>query len=204
MDDMDTREAIVRVGAGDESGLRWLMCRYRGQVYGTVSRMVKRHYGNRDIDDLFQKVWGRVQQGAAGFQWRSEASFRAWLNTIANRICLDFIEVQQHTIQLVDDPDTWKESVGQVPEPGPGPARELAMKNILEDMQQCVNGLPDRERTVIELFQGGATQREIAEVLGGAVGTAFTYLHRAFLTVRKCLISKGWTCQDLGLFQNER
>ena len=74
---------MVRVQAGEEGALVALMDRYKGPLYGFLSRRVE----DSIVDDLFQESWLRVVRARDRFDPRRR--FSTWIFQIANNLCRD-------------------------------------------------------------------------------------------------------------------
>lgn len=72
---------MARLQGGDPLGLRLLMERYRGPLYGYLCRMLA---SNEDAEDLFQETFLRVLRHAARFE--TGRRFRPWVYAIATNL----------------------------------------------------------------------------------------------------------------------
>ncbi len=129
-------------------------------------------------EDLTQQAFIRGWERLDTF--RGESEFAAWLRRIAVNIVLsDRRSRNRRSEQPVDDID----ALPAAPLPRPTPA-------VRVDLDRAIARLPQRARAVFVLHDvEGYRHDEIAGLIGIAVGTSKTQLHRARRLLREALRS---------------
>lgn len=138
----------------------WRMCRYLGDA--------------RDADDLAQETYERAIGSL--HRYRREGPAKAWLLTIARRVCVDHTRRQQRRrrrdTRAVDDA-LLGGGIGSVIAP------DNAGRLVLDEL---VDSLEDDRRAAFVLTQVlGLQYAEAAEVLGCPIGTVRSRVARARL-----------------------
>jgi RNA polymerase sigma-70 factor (ECF subfamily) len=182
--DVGGREAalIQRCAEGDESACAELVAEHQRMVVQLAMNLL----GDRDEAlDLSQEVFLRVFRTIHRF--RGQSSLRTWIYRIAvnqarnrhrfwrRRHRADQVSLDQH---IADH--------GDFVSPGDAtPDRVLAQKELANQLNQALDGLPFDQRTAIVLREiDGLSYEEIAYSLGVAVGTVKSRLTRARLALR--------------------
>ena len=169
--DTDAVEAAL-AASGDAHAFERL---YRAHV-GRVHSMVRRMLNDEDADEVTQDVFVRAWQKLATY--RGEAAFGTWLHRLAVNVILGRRQVlgQRRDRFLPDDTALATVSAGRS-------APELSL-----DFENAVARLPDGARQVFVLHDvEGYRHEEIANLLGLAVGTSKSQLHRARMALRRHL-----------------
>lgn len=169
--DTDAVEAAL-AASGDAHAFERL---YRAHV-GRVHSLVRRMLNDEDADEVTQDVFVRVWQKLATY--RGEAAFGTWLHRLAVNVILGRRQVlgQRRDRFLPDDTALATVSAGRS-------APELSL-----DFETAVARLPDGARQVFVLHDvEGYRHEEIADLLGLAVGTSKSQLHRARMALRRHL-----------------
>ena len=172
-------ELIRKVKDGDVQAFEQLFNRHQKRVYNLVYRMV----GNeQDAADLTQEVFVRVFNSRRTL--KDEATFVAWLRTVATNICRDHFRKVGRTIKAdsLDAPISLEEGEVQreVEDWSSNPERAFDRKDLQEATTRAMNSLSDEHRTVVVLHHiEGMDVRDIARELGIAEGTVKSRLARA-------------------------
>ena len=172
---IDDIELVGRVAKGDESAFLALYDRYVGRVYGlTIHILGTPHLAEEATQDTFLKLWSRARQYMV-----ERGSFLSWLLTIARRVALDRIRLEDRRPSLTDshDPEILWQNL-----PDSDTTTEEAR---WRSMRFAVQSLHPDQRKVIELaYYQGLSQSEIAEVLDWPLGTVKTRLRAAMESLR--------------------
>ncbi|HEV8548517.1 MAG TPA: RNA polymerase sigma factor [Polyangiaceae bacterium] len=132
-----------------------------------------RHLGvpEADVEDLSQEVFVVVQRKLGEFEGRSEV--RTWLYGICLRVASDFRR-RAHVRRERAHPDP---SEGLAAAPGQNPDVQVETRRAL---QALLDELDDDKRVVLVLYElEGLTMKEVAEVVGCPLQTAYSRLHAA-------------------------
>lgn len=169
--DTDAVEATL-AASGDAHAFERL---YRAHV-GRVHSLVRRMLNDEDADEVTQDVFVRAWQKLATY--RGEAAFGTWLHRLAVNVILGRRQMlgQRRDRFLPDDTALATVSAGRG-------APELSL-----DFETALGRLPDGARQVFVLHDvEGYRHEEIANLLGLAVGTSKSQLHRARMALRRHL-----------------
>jgi RNA polymerase sigma-70 factor (ECF subfamily) len=163
---------VSRLRAGDEAAFLAVYGRHQARVYRFALRMS----GNTHIaEDVTQETFLALLRGEGGFDPR-HGSLRAYLVGTARNLTLRALGAERRTTTLEDDTGLAAES----PAAGTDPLEGLARAEELELVRQAVLSLPLAYREVVALCDlEELSYAEAAEVLGCALGTVRSRLHRA-------------------------
>lgn len=161
------RELVEAVRQGNGQAMRELYRAHHRRIYGLALRLT----GNvGDAEDVVQETFLRAWRKLDRF--RGESSFGTWLYRIAVNLCRDLARKRKPT-------ESDAEGATAI-EPGDVLARE--------QLQTALAGLPHGYREVVVLHDVlDLAHAEIADVLGIAVGTSKSQLHKARVQLRKNL-----------------
>ncbi len=168
--DFEERRLIAAALRGDQRAFAALYRRHVGAIYALCLRLT----GRRDrAEDAVQETFLAAWRALRTFQTRSR--LRTWLHRIAVNVVLQAARPQAARLELNE---------GDV-----GPLPELSTPDSSPpiDVEAAIALLPDGARRVLVLVSlYGYTHEEAATVLGIAIGTSKTQLHRAraLLSVR--------------------
>jgi RNA polymerase sigma-70 factor (ECF subfamily) len=169
--DTDAVEAAL-AASGDAHAFERL---YRAHV-GRVHSLVRRMLNDEDADEVTQDVFVRAWQKLGTY--RGEAAFGTWLHRLAVNLILGRRQLLgQRRDRFLPD-DTALAAVSARRE-----APELSL-----DFESALARLPAGARQVFVLHDvEGYRHEEIADLLGLAVGTSKSQLHRARMALRQHL-----------------
>ncbi|MCA9573169.1 MAG: sigma-70 family RNA polymerase sigma factor [Myxococcales bacterium] len=137
---------------GDRAALGVLFTRYKGGVTSYARRMLRSH---QEAEDVCLEAFQKVLKGGYG----QKGSFRAFVFTVAHRLCLDRMRRSTRA----------KNAMERMPEPTPArsPEESVVHADRLGRLEQAMEGLPEQHRAVLLLYYGQALKtREVAEILG--------------------------------------
>ncbi len=170
--DRGDRELVEQARAGSGPAMHELYRAHHRRIYGLTLRLT----GNTgDAEDAVQETFLRAWRNLGRF--RGESSFGTWLYRIAVNLCRDAARKHRPT-------ETATDGVVAPPERGDVLARE--------QLQAALARLPRGYREVVVLHDvmelGHA---DIADLLGIAVGTSKSQLHKARVQLRRSLGGRG-------------
>ena len=177
MIDVQAAEAPVLSGSNDDGATFETLYRtHAKRIYSLAYRFV----GNAtDAEELLQEIFLQVHRRLGSF--RHEAALSTWLHRLAVNRCLDHVRSRGArqaalTATLADDTPT------------PARARVSTDPIARLDLQRAIARLPRGCRAVFLLHDvEGYEHREVADLLGIAVGTSKSQLHKARLRLRSLL-----------------
>ncbi len=104
-----------------------------------------------------------------------DEQLRAWLFTVATNVVRARANSRKRRLTLLQG------AMARVPAPEPAPDPEqIALANERRDrVRQALDGLTEKERTVLLMREEGFAHREIAEAIGTTTGSVGTMIARA-------------------------
>jgi RNA polymerase sigma-70 factor (ECF subfamily) len=163
-------DLLARWQGGDPQAGTRLFRRY----FPVVRRFFRNKIGPQEVEDLVQRTFAGLVEGAAGF--RGEASFRVFLFAVARRQLYKFLRDNGRRVAQLD-PDLGVSSIHAL---GFSPSSILSASQEQELLQQALQRISVDHQVMIELsYWEELPGAEIAEVLGIAPATVRTRLHRA-------------------------
>ena len=162
-------ELLQQMKTGDEEAFVALYRRRQGSVYRFALRMC----GSAAIaEDVTQEVFMVLMREAERFDAR-RAQLSTWLIGIARNQVLKHLERERRWVAFGDDDEN------DFVHGGPDPFNALSHKLTVETLRQAVLALPPHYREVVVLCElQEMSYAETAEVLGCAIGTVRSRLHR--------------------------
>jgi RNA polymerase sigma-70 factor, ECF subfamily len=146
-------------------------------VLGTVRRVLR---DPAQSEEVTQEVLLEVWRTAARFD-PSVGSAAAWIMTMAHRRAVDRVRSEQRAAERELRAATSSIAYDDVSE-----AVEITLDQ--ERVRRCLNGLTDLQRESVTLaYYGGYSYREVAQLLGVAVGTVKTRMRDGLIRLRDCL-----------------
>lgn len=164
--------------AGEISAFEELYRRYQQKVYSLCWRML----GNvPDVEDVTQEVFIQLYRKIGTF--KGAATLSTWLYRLTVNTVLMHLRTnrRKQREQLADDEEMEQATVA---------FRPRADGSIINriDLERAIRRLPPGYRAVFLLHDvEGYEHEEIAHILGIAVGTTKSQLHKARLRLRKLL-----------------
>lgn len=187
---LNDEELVDRAQRGDSGAIEALVTRYEDRVYNLAYRMV----GNReDAEDVLQDAFLNVIRSIDKF--KKQSSFSTWLYRITANAALtrlrkksrkeksegeflDEVYAVKQAAQSGERMDDWSAN----------PARQLLTGEAKEKMEEAINELPEKYRTVFVLRDvEGLPASEVAEVLNLSIPAVKSRLHRARMFLRNHL-----------------
>lgn len=179
-DDLNDFELLRLMLAEDEEALSVLYRRRQGSIYRFALQMS----GSKTIaEDVTQEVFLFLMRDGRLFD-PAKGTVSAFLLGVARNYVLRRLRVEQHLAPLGDE----FEDDG-LPHPSSEicPLEDLTRAETIESVRRAVLSLPSKYREVVVLCElQDISYGETAEILGCAIGTVRSRLHRA----RALLIAK--------------
>lgn len=132
-----------------------------------------RHLGVKeaDVEDVAQEVFVTVHRKLPEFEGRSK--LRTWLYAICLRVASD----HRRRAYMVRERVTENPPIDGGERTGNEPDTSLESRAFVQQLLDCVD---DDKRAVLVLYEiEGLTMREVAEVIGCPIQTAYSRLHAA-------------------------
>jgi RNA polymerase sigma-70 factor (ECF subfamily) len=179
--DQDT-PLIRKFQEGDSSAFEALFIKYQSKVFNTAYRMLGDY---EDARDMAQEVFIRAHRSLRRF--RGDSKFYTWLYRITVNSCINKLKSQKTTVPLSDCDESWECSKSPLSwSPNCGPIKRLQEKELQRYVQNGINSLPGRYRSVIVLRDiQGLRYQEIAEILDCSLEAVRSSLYRARQELRR-------------------
>jgi RNA polymerase sigma-70 factor (ECF subfamily) len=171
-------DVVKRVQAGDVAAFDVLIRKYRERLFGVVYNLTS---NREDTADLVQDAFIKAFQSINRFQGQS--SFFTWLYKIAVNTTLSHLRKnklrQFFSLEKVQEDGAATEILNQLTDTS-GADRDAYLKELQEKLNEALQKLSIKHRTVITLFEiDGLSHAEIAEVMDCSEGTVRSRLHYA-------------------------
>lgn len=170
----------------------------RGLIYSLSSR-IKTDLETQ-VDDFVQDAILRILDKLDTF--RGESRFTTWAQKVAVRVA--FTELRRQRWKDISLEDLMPEDSGDftplvLADPGPNPEKR-ATQTILTEMIETMlkEDLTDRQRTaMMAIMKGGMPLEEVARRMDTNRNALYKLLHDARKQMRKGLLEKGLTAQEV-------
>lgn len=178
-DDGIDADLARRVRRGDAAAFDALVHRHMRRAFGVAYRLL----GQReDAEDLVQETFLTVLERIDSFQ--EGRDFSPWFYRILMNRGLNARKSRARRVT--------EEIPVTAAAAGASPAREAERSELRAGLRVAVDGLPDRQRAVVELSEvEGFSASEIGRILEISQGTVRWHLHEARKTLRTCLAPFG-------------
>jgi RNA polymerase sigma-70 factor (ECF subfamily) len=173
----DLAALLNRAGRGDEEAFGAVYEQVAATVFGLVQRVLR---DPAQAEEVAQEVMLDVWRTAARFE-PDRGSPQAWVATIAHRRAVDRVRSAQAATRRDDQAALPAGSHDTV-------AEAVEAKLERERVRRCLGSLTELQRESIVLaYYGGYTYREVAGLLGIALGTTKTRMRDGLIRLRDCL-----------------
>jgi len=152
-DGPDDAALMARFRKGDHTAFNRLFDRYRDRVVSYAWRMLR---NQEEAEEVALEAFCRVVEGA----WSPGGSFRAFLFTVAHRLCIDRLRKRQRTLRFVR---LWKAAEGRTVTP----EESVSTDQQHRALEEAIASLPEPHRAAVLLYYGQELRsKEVAEILG--------------------------------------
>jgi RNA polymerase sigma-70 factor (ECF subfamily) len=187
---------------GNLNAFNNLVLQYQDMAYNVAYRIIGEHGAADDAaQEAFISAYQKLDQYRGG-------SFKARLLRIVTNSCYDELRRRKRKPVTplepeLDDGETL-ENPYWIEDESPTPEEQLQKSELQEAIQNCINRLDDKFRTILVLVDVEGLDYETAsEVVGRPVGTVKSRLARARDRVQECLQGFWELLPDLFRLNNE-
>jgi RNA polymerase sigma-70 factor, ECF subfamily len=168
---------LTRVARGDQDAYAAVYDRTAGQVLGLVRTVVR---DPAQSEEVMQEVLLDVWRSASRFD-AELGSAAAWVMTLAHRRAVDRVRSEQKSAERERRVASSGVAYDEV-------AEAVEARLDRERVRRCLGSLTELQRESVTLaYYGGYTYREVARLLGVAVGTVKTRMRDGLIRLRDCL-----------------
>jgi RNA polymerase sigma-70 factor (ECF subfamily) len=176
----DDLALVSRAKKGDADAFRDIVIRYQRKVYALALGIVK----DPDLAwDVAQEAFVRVHGHLDEFEGKS--AFSTWVFRIATHLAIDSVRRERTSrkeeLDEIHDADVASGGEGILATAlGNDPRESVLRKELLGKMQEALETLPEKHRTILVLRElEGLSYEELAERLGIHKGTVMSRLFHA-------------------------
>src|SRR6516162_5891677 len=173
----DLAGLLAKVARGDDAAFAGVYAQCATIVYGIVRRVVRDPAQSEEVtQEVLLEVWRTASRFDPG-----EGSARGWLMTLAHRRAVDRVRSAQASAEREARATVAATDYDVV-------ADEVETRLDAQRVRRCLDSLTELQRESVTLaYYGGYTYREVAALLGVAVGTVKTRMRDGLIRLRDCL-----------------
>jgi len=171
-------ELLARVAGGDRQAFESVYQLASGRLFAICLHVLR---DRGDAEEVLQEVFTAVWNKAAQFD-RAKAAAMTWLSMLARNRAIDRLRAAPP--RALDDLSVAEE----LPDVAPQPAQVAEQASDHERLQDCLETLEPRRRSLIRLaFLEGASYEELARRIGSPLGSVKSWIRRGLGQLRVCL-----------------
>jgi RNA polymerase sigma-70 factor, ECF subfamily len=184
------RELVEKARRGDQAAFRALVTTHQQRILAVAIGVMR---DADDARDVCQEALLRAWRGMATFT--GEAQFFTWVYRIVVNLCVDHLRRRRFECVSLDEAVEAEERLDAVElanwRGAADPARAAADRELRARIDAALDRLPVHHRTVLILREvEGLSYKEIAGVVGCAVGTVMSRLFHARRRMQKLLATE--------------
>lgn len=163
-------QLVAAIREGSDAAVSALVERYQGplQAFARNTLGGSHHDAEEVVQDALMNAVGAMRR-------RPDVAIalRPWLHTIVKNRCLDHLRRPNRTTDI--EPHAFA-----LPDKGPGPVSQIASRQKVEELVDCLGGLPERQRRAIVMHElEQCSHSMIGRTLGVTGGASKALVHRA-------------------------
>ena len=181
---MDEEKLIAQAQKGNVQAYNALVLHYQQVVYNVAYRIMGEPQSAEDAaQEAFISAYKALNKFTGG-------NFKAWLLRITTNGCYDELRRRkrrpQSSLERITDDN--QESFAFLRDPAIGPEKRQQQMELIEAIEDCLQGLPDDQRVTAVLCDvEGYDYSAIAEMTEVSLGTVKSRVSRARSKLRDCL-----------------
>jgi RNA polymerase sigma-70 factor (ECF subfamily) len=197
-------DLIAQAIGGDRAALeRLLLEHYTGLSRHVAPKLARPLDGPLGADDIVQETFVHAIRDIGKCRSRTERSFAAWLNRIADRRVLDAAKRLKRKKRgggrarvggpPADRSSSMADLVALLSSDGRTPSQSAARHEAVQAVQVGIAALPDPQREAVRLHHlGGKSIEQTAAAMGRTPGAVRGLLRRANQSLREALVRSTW------------
>lgn len=171
-------QLLQRAHHGDGEAFAELQARYEDPLRHFVERMIG---SPQDVDDIIQRTFISLYLNL--HRITPPEKLRPFLYRVARNLAYDVLRETYRRPQVCIDDIAFS-----LQNSTPSPEDEVHWSLLFEQIQRCIDCLPDIQRETLILYvEAGMTHAEIAEIMHTEVGTVKSRLHYARKLLKQML-----------------
>ena len=164
---------ISKTVSGDNKAFEQLILSQKHTIFYMIRSMIDH---SEDIEDISQEVAILIYKYIGSL--KCPEAFWSWLDTLVSRVCLRHYAAHDPADPFDSIPD--HENLFVETDSDCLPAAHTDLLELRSEIQEALVRMPENLREVATMrYIYGMRYREIADMLGIAIGTVSTYLFRA-------------------------
>ncbi len=168
---------LAQVARGDQGAFEVVYDRFAGPVYGLILKVVR---DPAQSEEVAQEVLLEVWRTATRFD-TSKGTAATWIMTIAHRRAIDRVRSVTASVQR-------EQRITAVTLNQEEVADTVEATLDRERVRRCLDGLTELQHESITLaYYGGYSHRQVAGLLGVALGTIKTRIRDGLIRMRDCM-----------------
>lgn len=170
-------DLLAQVARGDQAAFEVLCHQVAPIVFGVVRTVLRDRFLAEEVcQEVLLDVWRCASRFRPG---RSSAT--AWVTTIAHRRAVDRVRAEQRAADRHRRAASHEVDYDAVTD-------RVEARLDAQRVRRCLDSLTELQRESVTLaYYGGYTYREVAGLLGVAVGTVKTRMRDGLIRMRDCL-----------------
>lgn len=175
-------ELVALYAKGNNVAFDVLLNRYKSKIHTYIFFIVK----NKDLtEDIFQETFVKVIMTIKQGRYTENGKFKAWITRIAHNLIIDYFR-QEKNENVISNDEVEADLFNNMKLCETTIEDRLVRGQILSDVRNLVNHLPDSQREVLEMrYYQDLSFKEIADITGVSINTALGRMRYAILNMRR-------------------
>jgi RNA polymerase sigma-70 factor (ECF subfamily) len=171
------QQLVERAQRGDKQAFELLVMKYQRKLARVIARLVR---NGAELDEVTQEAFIKAYRSLPSF--RGESAFYTWLYRIAINCAKNYLVARKRQLPALSDlnnDDADAADASELVADFSTPETELENKQIIESVNQTLEGLPSEIATAITLREiQGLSYEEIADIMDCPIGTVRSRIFR--------------------------